>query len=116
MLIKKNSEKFLTTLVKLFIKEGNYSVHINSFTIKFRSARVKSGTLFNEEIEVYEPQGISNENEVTELVVDVYGLYKMPVQVEIKQTYTAFFPQEDVEPISKLKAKIESGQLADGTS
>lgn len=112
MLLKTDSSQFLRTLVEAFKKEKNNRIRIASYDISFVSAKVRFNSPFEDEIEVYEYQGIGETDSVTELVVDIINLFEKPVQLEIHNRYTAYFPQEDEKLISEFKKKVEKEQYA----
>lgn len=112
MLIKTDSSRFLRILVDAFKKGKTEEIKIGDITFKFISAKSISSTIFHDEIEVYEIKGIGEPNNITQLVVDIYGVFQKPVQLEIHNGYTAYFPQEDEKPIVELKEQVEREQFA----
>lgn len=112
MLLRTDSSQFLRSLVEAFKRKKDNQIELASYKISFVSAKVISNNLFGDEIEVYEYQGIGETDSVTELVVDITGLFEKPVQLEIQNGYTAYYPQEDEKPIADFKKKVEKEQYA----
>lgn len=112
MLIRTDSSRFLKILVEAFKKGRTNEIKIGDIVFKFVSAKSRSSMIFHDEIEVYEIKGIGEPKNVTELVVDIYGVFEKPVQLEIHDNYTAYFPQEDEKPIVELKEQVEREQFA----
>lgn len=97
--------KLLATLSEEFSKIETWD--IDDLHLKFKAAVIETGPFIKESVTIYKLNPTKNPKNVLELVFEVFGLRKTPIEVHLSKKRIALFPQATETNLNQLIEEIE---------